>query len=177
MTESINTLQLVTGLRSDRFFVGCNIPFGYSANFPIVQRINGRTVLTVPFLKYKTTGIPDKTLVFPLRYCISFTVPDKKFIRFEDLSYNQDFENVNFQNPIGYFRHDSIKSYTRSEYTQKKTELYMLYDIIIAASISGMQPSEEDAAAFSGLLTTLLEPALKPYYQAIDRNFYRKYLI
>jgi len=120
-------------------FATRNIPMEYSPGFPVVHTENENTFLIVPFLKYKITGVIDKTEVYPIRYVLTYYLkgnksanddiksdnqPSKisarilhegKLIRFEDLQYNKKFADLQFDKPVGLFRHESIKKFNKKE--------------------------------------------------------------
>ena len=95
---------------------------------------------------------------------------------YEDLSVNAVFSKIDFEKPIGYFRHESIKNFTKQEYKAKKEELYAMYDKIINALLNNARYTEADNDAFKTLLNIMIEPSLKPMYTALDEEFYKKYL-
>lgn len=169
--------SLIREIKNSNFVLGCEMPLGYVEGYPILQIRNQQLCLVIPFLKYKVTGAVDKTLVFPIRYAVTVILPEKKIVKFEDLSTNPIFAKVDFEKPIGYFRHDSIKQFNKSEYKAKKDELYGMYDKIIDALLGEGDYSAEDDEAMKELAGIMLEPSLKPIYRVLDSDFYNKYLV
>lgn len=177
MDKKIETKKLLKSLKTNEFVLNCKMPMGYAYGIPVLQVRNGYLCMTVPYLKYHVTGEVDKTLIYPVRNTISISLPDKKFIAFEDLRFNPKFEKVNFSMPIGLFRPDKLKEFNKKEYEALKNELYELYDKLIDALINGTAYGAEDDARLGELLKLLVEPCLYPIYRALDIDFYNKYLV
>lgn len=169
--------QMKNNLETSGFFLNCKIPMGYRTVFPILQIKNGSLCITFPYLNYQTTGEVDKTLVFPIKYAISLELPTEKITGFEDFEYNEKFETVDFDKPIGYFRHDAVKKYNRTEYDGLYHELMNEYDKVIHALLEGGAYGFSDEKRMSELLQLLVEPFLLPIYQTIDKSFYNKYFV
>ncbi len=177
MKNTINTAEIIKEVKTSEFLLNCRLPLGYVSGYPILQIKNDRLCMLIPYLKYRTTGEVDKTLVYPIKYTLTVSLPDKKFIGFEDLAFNPVFGKVDFNKPIGLFRHDSIKDLNKTEYRTKKSELYSMYDLAANAVLGTADYSDEDAEEFSQLLSALLEPSLKPIYKVLDADFYASYII
>ena len=152
------------------------MPIEYRAGLPILKIVNSKLCLVIPFLKYKITGEKDKTQVFPTKYVVTVSLPDAKPIGFEDLRYNPEFCDINFEEPVGLFRHESVKQFTKQEYSQKRDELFDMYEKIIASLLYGENYTQKDDAEFSALFNVMLEPSLKPFYKVINSDFYNKYI-
>lgn len=176
MDRKVDIQVLLKQLKTSGFILNCNMPMGYAQGFPVFKILNGALCMEIPYLRYKITGEVDKTLVFPIRYTVTVALPEGDVIGYENLEYNPACEKVAFSQPIGYFRHESIKQYNRKAYEAKKEELYTLYSRLANALIYGDAFTADDDAAFKELLQTLLEPSLLPIYRIMDRDFYRKYL-
>ena len=174
--ENISLKQIIKNLKNRPELSGAGIPLEYNAGYPIMFIRNSKLCVLVPFLKYKITGIVDQTLVYPVKYTVTLVLPECKVCAFENLVVNSQFEKVDFSKPIGFFRHESVKQFTKSEYEMKRDELFGMYDKMIQALIYGGEYSDEDDEAFRNLLNILIEPSLKPIYKTLDRDFYDKYL-
>lgn len=172
--KDINISAFLKKMKSGDFFRGCNMPMGYVADFPIISVIGEKPVLKVPFLRYKMTGEVDKTLVFPVKFVLTFSLPDMKPVAFEDLEYNKVFRKIDFTKPIGYFRHDAIKTLTKKDYAEHKAKLFTMYNQLATCVLEGQDFAND--AEFKNLLGDLLEPSVKPIYKALDENFYNTYL-
>lgn len=176
MEQIMTVEQIKKNLETGGFFLNCKTPMGYRTVFPILQIKNGSLCITFPYLKYQTTGEVDKTLVFPIKFAITLELPTEKIIGFEDFEYNANFGNIDFDKPIGYFRHEAVRKYDRAEYDRLYHELMSGYDKVIHVLLKGGEYGVSDEKRMSELLQLLVEPFLLPTYQAIDGNFYNKYL-
>ena len=197
MNEKFEIKKFLKYIRTEKFILGAGMPLGYVAGYPIIQNINGKVCILIPYLRYKVTGKPDQTEVYPIKYTVTaalkpvgavkelIPVSGKKempyilpadFIKFEDLGYNKDFEKIKFDKPIGTFRHKAIQNLNKTEYTKMQDELYSLYDAIITAELNGEEPQTADKLSFKQLIGTLLEPSLMYIYKMLDETFYNKYL-
>lgn len=175
MKQVMTVEQIKKNLETGGFFLNCKIPMGYRTVFPILQIKNGSLCVIFPYLKYQTTGEADKTLVFPIKYAISLELPTEKIIGFADFEYNENFETADFDKPIGYFRHDAVKKYSKTEYDRLYRELMSEYDKVIHVLLKGGEYGFSDEKRMSELLRLLVEPFLLPTYQTIDKSFYNKY--
>lgn len=169
--------QIQSNLKKNDFLLNCKIFMGYGFGIPILQIKNGCLCVCFPLLKYQTTGEVDKTLVFPVRYAITLELPTEKIVCFEDYEYKDVFKNIDFDRPIGFFRHDAIKTYNKQQYTALRKELTEEYDKVINAILGNEEYRISDEQRLRELLQLLLEPSLVPMYRAIDSDFYNKYLV
>lgn len=176
MIQAISMERIMKDLKTSDFFLQCRIPIGYSSGFPVLQIKNESLCVTVPYLQYRTTGEVDKTLVFPIRYGITLELPTEKVIGFEDYEYNSSFGNVDFDKPVGYFRHDALKQYNKTQYRKLRKELMGEYDKVANAILSNEPYSATDEKRMAELLQLLVEPSLLLFYRALDVDFYQKYL-
>lgn len=174
--QEINIRQIIKNLVKSEFYFHSGIYMGYVDGLPLLQVVNGKLCMLVPFLKYKITGEVDKTLVYPIRYVYRVTLPDGKIVGYEDCSVDAAFAEVDFEKPIGFFRHESVKCYTKQQFMEEKEKLYGMYGKIAEAILYGAPYSAEDEEAFKTLLNIIIEPSLKPIYKVLDKDFYDKYL-
>ena len=174
--KNISVENIIKNIKTSEFTLNCKMPMGYSSALPILQIRNDCLCLTIPYLKYKVTGVVDKTLVFPIRYTITVELPENNVIGFSDLSFNKSFGKVDFNKPIGYFRHESIKDLDKNEYKAKRAELLALYSKLADSLLYGTEFTEEDNTQMKALLQLLVEPSLYPIYRVLDRDFYNRFL-
>lgn len=174
--SEINIKKIIDDIRTGDFVINCNMPMGYTAGYPTLKINNNKLCLAIPFLKFKITGKPDKTLVYPIRYVVTVKLPEMRIVGFTDLSVHPAFSKVNFDRPIGVFRHESVKQLSKKEYFAKKDELFALYGKMASAVLFGDEFTSEDDEAFVRLINIMLEPSLRPIYKAIDKDFYDNYL-
>ncbi len=176
MANNFSVKEFLNSLKADDFILNCRLPLSYVPGLPLLQIKNGNLCLLVPFLRYKVTGQPDKTLVYPIRYTVTFTLPEKQAVAFADLKYNTRYGKVNFDAPVGLFRHEAVKHMGKQEYTQARTKLLSHYDKVIDTLLNGTPYTQADEQEMAQLLRTLTEPSLLPIYKALDEDFYNKYL-
>ena len=85
---------------------------------------------------------------------------------------------MSFSDPIGTFRHDAIKDYDKKAYDNLRSTLYKEYDKIVDSLVNGGNGySANDEIQFRTLFNTIIEPSLRPFYKAIDKDFAKKYII
>ena len=63
------------------------IPMGYVPGIPMLTIKNDCLIAIVPFLRYKTTGEKDRTLVFPIRYVLEYSLPELTLVKFADFGH------------------------------------------------------------------------------------------
>ncbi len=176
MKELFSVKQCVKEIKNSDFVRKSIIPLEYVAGTPLFRMCNSKVYLVIPFLRYKVTGEVDKTYVYPIRYTVTVSIPERKIVGFEDLGSNPVFRKVDFSKPIGLFRHESIKQYTQKQFKTEKDKLFALYDKIIMELTDNQRYLKADGDEFTALLKTLLEPSLKPIYKVLDKEFYNKFL-
>lgn len=177
MDKKISVKRLVREIKTSPFLLYCELPMGYVEGLPILQIRNGQLCLTIPFLKYQVTGKVDQTLVYPIRYAVTVLLPEGKVLSFQDLSVMPQFAKVDFNKPVGLFRHEAIKQWGKKEYTAKREELLGMYDKVANALLYGDAYTEEDEQAMRAALQTMVEPSQLPIYKVLDGDFYEKYLV
>ena len=176
MNPAFSTESLIKALKTDAFLLHSHMPMGYVPGLPILCILNGNLCMRVPFLKYKVTGEIDQTFVYPVKYVATILIPEGVTASFEDLSLNPAFAYVAFNDPVGTFRHEAVKTLTKPAYESLRSSLYREYDKIIDCLIRGKEYPASDEAVFKKLLNMILEPSLRPFYQVIDPLFSQKYL-
>ena len=120
--------------------------------------------------------LQDKTQVFPIRFLVTYSVKDGVITAFEDLQENPAFEGVDFNEPVGLFRHDAIKELSKSEYKEKQQELYAMFDRFTEAVVAGEDYPAGELEKFHALLSKMTEPSLKPFYRALYPAFYANFM-
>lgn len=167
---------LMSKIKTNDFVRAAKIPLGYVPDYPMISGSSEKPVLVIPFLKYKVTGVVDKTLVFPVRYVLIYELKEKKFTGFYNLSKIKDFDDFDFEAPIGLFRHESIRDLDKNAYKEKQKELYKAYSAVINTLLDGQEPAETDISALKNLLGIMLEPSVRPFYKLLSPSFCQKYL-
>ncbi len=176
MENNISIVKLINNLKTSNFLLGCEMPLGYCPGLPTVQIKNDNVCVVIPYLRYKVTGVVDKTLVFPIRYVVCVKYPEGNVVQYSDLSVTSSCKKLDFTKPVGLFRHDSIKNLTKDTYNQKRKELMSLYDKLLSSLVNKTEFTTENENSMRTLLKLLVEPSLLPLYKAIDLQFYNKYL-
>lgn len=171
MSGTRSTTEILAQLKTSKAVM--NLPLGYVNGYPVITVKNGRVCLVVPYLKYKKTGEVDKTLVYPIRYLVTYSVKDGVVTSVEDLAENKGFAGFDFSAPVGYFRHDAIKELTKTAYSEKQSRLYQLYDCFIDALTEKKNFQAKALHEMKELLSLLIEPSLKPVYKTLYPNFYK----
>ncbi len=170
MSEKISFKEMLRQVKFSEFVRGCQMPMGYMEGYPMLRRRNGQLCMEVPFLRYQITGQVDKSLVFPIRYVVTVTLPGLRPVEFRDLSLESAFREMDFNKPIGYFRHEAIQGLNKHEFAAKKDELFRLYDAVIDGTAT-----DEQAKQMGQLLKMLAEPCQMPIYQELNPLFYQQF--
>ena len=152
------------------------LPLGYIPGMPIISIKNEQLVAMIPFLRYKKTGEKDRTLVYPIKYVLEYLIPEEKLVVFKDLSLDNNFANINFNQSIGFFRHDAIKSLDKEAYDSLRNEVLNQYDSIVNFLITGTGHEFIDERKFKNSLQMIIEPFLTYSYAKLDIDFYNKYI-
>lgn len=172
----MKTEEILKNLKTNEFLLHSNMPMGYTPGIPMLSLRNGKPCLVIPFLKYQMTGEIDKTKVFAPRFVVTVVMNDGNVVKYEDLMYDSRFEEIDFRKPVGLFRHSSIRHLKKDDYNTMRKEIYALLDALSDSMIGKMEFDEMDAMKFNKLFSVLLEPSMKPFYHAIDKNFFETYI-
>lgn len=177
MNNGFSTEAIIKSLKTNKSIQYGNIELGYVPGLPILTIQNGNLCMKVPYIKYKITGETDKTLVYPVRYVYTVSLPEGNIVGFEDLMFNKTFARVDFGTPVGLFRHDAIKSLNKKAYAKLRSVLYSEYDRIIRHLANGDAYTVDDEKHFKALFNIILEPSLIPFYSALDPDFANRYIV
>ena len=104
------------------------MPMGYVAALPLLTVKNDCLVAVVPFLRYKTTGVKDHTLVFPVRYVLEYRLPELSITGFRDLALDPVLGSTDFHRAAGFFRHEAVQHLDREQYAELRNQTLALYD-------------------------------------------------
>lgn len=171
-----NIQQTILDVKRSEFVRYSNMALGYVPGFPMLCVKNGYLCARIPFVRYQVTSVTDHTLVYPPRYLITIKVPEGVIVGYEDLMFNPFFKQADFSKPVGFFRHEAIKSLNKQEYEQARRVLFERYDEVIDGLSEGNYDSANDLE-LANLLQRLIEPSLIPFYKAIEPDFCKKYII
>jgi hypothetical protein len=149
------------------------VSLGLGMGLPMINIVGENVCVSVPYYKV-VPAKDDKTLIYPPECIVTAKWPNGIVTGFSNLRYDKDYQKVNFDKPVGTFRHEAIKQWNRGEYQSKKMELYTMYDEFLASLYS--DEPYTGGEAFSELLNIIIEPSLRPFYQKIGKGFYNKFL-
>lgn len=149
------------------------IPMEMGMGWPILSIRNKKLCVTVPFYQ-AVVHSDDQTLLFPIAYTMAVLWPNGVIVEYKNLRFDSKYQDIDFSKPVGTFRHDTIKHLNKSQYIEKRNELYKLYDELITCLFSHEPLAEDSEKKFKETLGLLMEPSLKPFYQAIDIQFYNR---
>ena len=153
------------------------IPMGYVPGMPIITIKNEQLVAVVPFLRYKVTGEVDRTLVYPIRYVVEYLIPEAQVVSFRDLSVEEHYVDRNFDEVLGFFRHESVKNLDKYAFALFKEKILAQYDKLVNFLLGGSDLfTQSDEVAFKSNLQTIIEPFILNLYAELDIDFYNKYL-
>lgn len=173
--EPFSISQFIDALKRDNL-VRAYIPMGYAPTLPLIAAHGQEVRLLIPFARYQATGKVDQTLVYPPKYVIEFMLPSKRLLRWQDLMTHRAFAKIDFNQPIGTFRHEAVKHLDKEQYATLRQDLYALYDKAIAAILAGEEMNLRERSLFTSLLNQMLEPCFYPVYQALNPVFAKEYL-
>lgn len=153
------------------------IPMGYVPGYPVLTVRGDQLVSIIPFLKYKSTGEIDRTLVFPVRYTLEYMVPELRLVSYRDLTVDPSFSESEFATPTGFFRHEAIRHLDRERFESLRARTFDLYDKLICALTDSVTVfTTDDENALRSNLQTLTEPSLKKQYEILSPDFYNKFI-
>lgn len=153
------------------------IPMGYVPGIPMLTIKNDCLIAIVPFLRYKTTGEKDRTLVFPIRYVLEYSLPELTLVKFADLAVESNFSEVNFKKAIGFFRHEAIKNLDKNAYQELRQKTLSQFDKLCDMLINDKPYTENDEQELKKCLNLIVEPSLYGFYKTINIDFFNKYLM
>ncbi len=170
-----NIQQTILDVKRSEFIRHSNMAMGYVPGFPLLCVMNGYLCARIPFVRYQVTSATDQTLVYPPRYMATVKVPEGVIVGYEDLMFNPLFQQTDFSQPVGLFRHEAIKMLNKEEYERARKVLFERYDELIDGLSEGQYDSANDTE-LAAALQQLAEPSLKPFYRSLEPNFYNKYM-
>ncbi len=152
------------------------IPMGYVPTIPILKVSNDILCAEYPFVKYKITGKTDETLVYPIRYTLTYELPEDVVVGFKDLTIDSRFGKVDFNKPCSKFRHEAIRDLDKEGFSNLRAKTLQDLDLVVDALLNDTPYSPEDEKQLIGDLSKMIDPALYPFYRALSPDFYNKYL-
>ena len=163
--SKINTSPVV------RSYVAMDRGYG----FPMLSIVGDRLLVTVFYYRVLPRK-DDKSLIMPPEYVLSFDYPSCRLASFEALRMSPHAEGVDFEKPVGTFRHDAIKDLDRAAYQAKRDELNALLDKLIANLGGEGEFTDEDERQLAALYQLLTEPSLHPAYRICAPQFFSRFI-
>ncbi len=152
-----------------------NIPMGRGMGYPVLKIVGERLLISVFY--YRSILHPeDKTLLMPPEYMLTFDYPSGKLVSFENLRLHSQYSSVNFDKPVGTFRHEAIRHLNKTEYRDKKEQLFAAVDRLIAHLGGEGEFHSQDEKELAELYGMMTEPCLHPFYRALSPQFYARYI-
>ncbi len=149
------------------------IPQELRYGWPAITLKNGEICITMFY--YGMQKIKDKHqyALFPLAYTITALFRTGKIIDFKCLPYDKTFKEVDFNKASGIFPHEALQGMTGTEYKEKRTQVFALYDELIAC-LTERKPFEH-TQDFRELLSMMMEPGHAEFYEALAPKFFTFY--
>lgn len=175
--EECNTRieQLIKDIRKTALFRQV-VPMEAAAGWPIPILKGDEAYVILPFYGITVKG-KGKTSIYPPVCTITIKWSNKVVVEYVNLRYKNPLLEENWSKEAGTFPHDAISKMTVREYKKIKGELMELYDTMLDKLNKGMVLTTQQETAFEKLLKILIEPGLIPYYRAINREFFDRYMI
>ena len=152
-----------------------NIPMGLGMGFPVLNITGDRLLVSVFY--YRSVLRPnDQTLLMPPEYKLTLDYPSGKLTSFENLRLDPRYAKVNFDKPLGTFRHAAIKHLDRDGYMKAKEDLYNTLNLLIAYLGDEGEFTQQDEEKLARLYGMMAEPSLYPFYKAISPQFFTRYI-
>lgn len=151
------------------------IPMGYSPGIPVLTSRQGELCVDIPFLRYRITGQKDRTLVFPVKFVATYVVPEMNMVSFVNLAFTDMAKNVDFNKPVGFFRHEAIADLTRQQYDELREHTLTCLDRLAYCLLNGgNDPENEENLAND--MSLIVEPSLYPFYKSLSPKFFLKFI-
>lgn len=152
------------------------VPMGFTPGIPVFSIRQENLCVEIPFLRYKTTGQKDRTLVFPVRYIATYLVPEMQLVAFVDLAFTPLADSTDFNKPIGFFRHAAIADLNRGQYAQLRADTLAGLDLLALSLLGERDDDPANEADLRANMSRIVEPSLYPIYRRISPAFFKKYI-
>lgn len=163
--KKINTSCVV------RSYVSLELGMG----FPMINIEKDSLIISVFY--YRSVLRPnDKTLIMPPEYEMSFEYPSGRLVSFQNLRLSPCYTAIDFEKPVGTFRHEAIKNMNKREYKAEREKLYNMVNRLISYLGEEGDFFKNDEEEMSELYTKLTEPSLHPFYKAMAPEFFQRYI-
>lgn len=152
------------------------VPMGYTPGIPVLTALQEELCVAIPFLRYKVTGEKDRTLVYPVRYVATYVIPEMLLVSFVDLAYTPAAKDIDFNKPVGFFRHKAIANLTRLEYNALRERTLAGLDSLAGYLLGGSEHNKETDSRLVRDMSRIIEPSLYPFYKSSYPKFFAKYI-
>lgn len=145
------------------------IPMELAAGWPSIRNMGGELGVTIPYFQRRIAG--ETIELYPL--CCALTVlldHPNQICDYTVFHYQPDWDEIDFEKPCGYFKHEALKGVDRQTYQKMCMQLYACYDDMAWSLQQGVR--FEKAEEMKKLFSLLMEPGLYPYYRKLNEKFY-----
>ncbi|XZF65671.1 MAG: hypothetical protein ACSI46_13715 [Gloeotrichia echinulata DVL01] len=169
------TAELLLKIRQTPLFRQL-IPQEAGIGFPIPLRKEGKVYAILPCFGFTPSAQKGQTAIFPPFATITVNWANQVPVEYVNFSFRNPAPELQWSGQIGTFPHPAVANMTVEQYKEKRHQLLAMYDEMFAALEQNNSFSSEWIDEFSELLSTLLEPALKPYYRVLGTKFCARFL-
>ena len=153
------------------------IPLEAGIGFPLPTRKENKVYITLPFFGMGSTAKPGETPLYPPLAIASIDWSNQIPVEYANLRFRHPSPELDWTERVGTFPHPEVAQMSVGEYRQLRQELLSMYDEMFDRLTDRQLLSSEWSQRFTKLLNLLIEPALKPYYHALNPKFGDRFLI
>ena len=166
--ESISVYKLISDFNKSEIYRTA-IPMGMMPGWPCVHKMGKTLCITIPYFSRTNSG--DHMVISSIYCSVTFPVMNPgKLMDFTLYPYKREWEDVDYEHPVGTFPHEALEGLKPAEYKELCAELYGYYDKLVDA-IRNQEPFREEEE-MAKLFTRLMEPAHYSQYLRINKKFY-----
>jgi hypothetical protein len=175
MPEHFSMGQVMESLRNTPIFRQL-IPQEAAIGWPVPVRKKGRVYVT--FFLFGRAYQPEKqqSALYPPFAALTFNWEKQRLVKFVDLLFEHPWPEGNWQDQVGTFPHTEIAQLSVSEYEARRKELFSMYDEMLQWLREGRSFPAAWRQRFGERLRVLMEPALEPFYRALEPRFFTHFL-
>ena len=152
------------------------IPQEAGIGWPMPLRKEGKVYITLPFFGFSPTAEAGNTKLYPPFAIATLDWSNQVPVEYVNLRFRNPAPELDWTKQVGTFPHEAIAQKTVEEYRQLRRELLAMYDRMFDLLAQKSPLSPEWSQRFAELLNLLIEPALKPYYLALNPKFFNRFL-
>jgi hypothetical protein len=180
MTTQLKTQQLcqteklLKNIRKTPLFMQL-IPQEAGIGLPVPLRRNNKVYAILLCFGFNAIE-KGQTRLFPPFAEITVQWSNQLPVEYINLHFNNPAPELQWSGEIGTFPHDAVAGITIGEYQVKRKELLLMYDEMFTALENAGGLSSDFKQQFRDLFSTLIEPALIPYYRVFGAKFCERFL-